>query len=169
MTDRKKYFDSINSNHSPILQFTDRFDQLLKASESNSIEDLLFYASYLESSDTDSVKARGTLSDFNARVWKQKIYLKPIGKVGAYPSFRKISLQYQILKTAFYGNSGIIPVRGVRIRKPEIGFIQILKPDLFRNMNFGRTIGGQKKCCSGNQESIRRSCRHLFWKLILVL
>jgi hypothetical protein len=61
MTDRKQYFDSINSNHSPILQFTDRFDQLLKASESNSIEDLLFYASYLESSDTDSVKARGTL------------------------------------------------------------------------------------------------------------
>jgi hypothetical protein len=61
MTDRKQYFDSINTNHSPILQFTDRFDQLLKASESNSIEDLLFYASYLESSDTDSVKARGTL------------------------------------------------------------------------------------------------------------
>ena len=61
MTDRKKYFDNINANHSPILQFTDRFDQLLKSAESNSIEDLLFYAGYLESSDKDSVKARGTL------------------------------------------------------------------------------------------------------------
>jgi len=61
MTDRKKYFDHINANQSPILQFTDRFDQLLKAVKSNSIEDLLFYAGYLESSDTDSVKARGTL------------------------------------------------------------------------------------------------------------
>ena len=61
MTDRKKYFDHINANHSPILQFTDRFDQLLKAAESHSIEDLLFYASYLEFSDMDSVKARGTL------------------------------------------------------------------------------------------------------------
>jgi hypothetical protein len=61
MTDRKKYFDNINSNHSPILQFADRLDQLLKAAESNSIEDLLFYASYLESSNADSIKARGTL------------------------------------------------------------------------------------------------------------
>ena len=61
MTDRKKYFDHINANHSPILQFADHFDKLLKATENNSIEDLLFYASYLESSNTDSIKARGTL------------------------------------------------------------------------------------------------------------
>ena len=61
MTDRKKYFDNIKSNHSPILQFTDRFDQLLKATESNSIEDLLVCARSLESSNTDSMKARGTL------------------------------------------------------------------------------------------------------------
>jgi hypothetical protein len=61
MTDRKKYFDNINSNHSPILQFRNRLDQLLEAAENDSIEDLLFYASYLESSDEDSVKARGTL------------------------------------------------------------------------------------------------------------
>ena len=61
MTDRKKYFDNINSNHSPILQFTNRLDQLFEATEHDSIEDLLFYASYLESSDVDSVKARGTL------------------------------------------------------------------------------------------------------------
>ena len=61
MTDRKKYFDSINSNHSPILQFADRFDQLLKDTESNSMEDLLLYASHLESSNVESIKARGTL------------------------------------------------------------------------------------------------------------
>ncbi len=61
MTDRKKYFDNINSNRSPILQFADRFDQLLKATESNSVEDLLFYAGYLESSNVDSIKGRGTL------------------------------------------------------------------------------------------------------------
>jgi hypothetical protein len=61
MTDRKKYIDNIKSNHSPILQFTDHFDRLLKATENNSIEDLLVCASYLESSDTDSIKARGTL------------------------------------------------------------------------------------------------------------
>ena len=61
MTDRKKYFDSINSNHSPILQFADRFDQLLKDTESNSMEHLLLYASHLESSNVESIKARGTL------------------------------------------------------------------------------------------------------------
>jgi hypothetical protein len=61
MTDRKKYFDNINSNHSPILQFADHFDKLLTATESHSIEDLLFYASYLESSGAASIKARGTL------------------------------------------------------------------------------------------------------------
>jgi hypothetical protein len=61
MTDRKKYFDKINSNHSPILQFANCFDQLLQATESHSMEDLLFYARYLESSNVDSIKARGTL------------------------------------------------------------------------------------------------------------
>jgi hypothetical protein len=61
MTNRKKYFDKINANHSPILQFANRFDRLLEAAETGSMEDLLFYANYLESSDVDSIKARGTL------------------------------------------------------------------------------------------------------------
>ena len=61
MTDRQKYFDSINSNQSPILQFANRLDQLLDAVENDSMEDLLFYASYLESSGAESIKARGTL------------------------------------------------------------------------------------------------------------
>ena len=61
MPDRKRYFDKIRSNHSPILQFTNRLEQLLKAAETSNIEDLLFYARSLESSNEDSVKARGTL------------------------------------------------------------------------------------------------------------
>jgi hypothetical protein len=60
MSERKKYFENIKTNQSPIFQFADHYDKLLLATENNSIEDLVFYANCLESSHDESIKARGT-------------------------------------------------------------------------------------------------------------
>jgi hypothetical protein len=60
MTSRAKYFDNIKTAISPILQFASNLGQLVKATRNNSIDDLLILANQLETSDSASVKARGT-------------------------------------------------------------------------------------------------------------
>ncbi len=101
MTDRKKYFDHINANLSPILQFTDRFDQLLKAAKNNSIEDLLFYASYLESSDADSIKARGTLIRLQCQGLEAEDLFEAYRESWGIPAFQENLLTVSDFKNGF--------------------------------------------------------------------
>ena len=101
MTDRKKYFDSINSNHSPILQFADRFGQLLKDTESNSMEDLLLYASNLESSNVESIKARGTLIRLQCRGLEAEDLFEAYRESWGIPIFHENLLTVSDFKNGF--------------------------------------------------------------------
>src|SRR5450432_291675 len=101
MTDRSKYFEYIKLAKSPLVQFAGDMEQLVKAARDNSIRDLLYFANQLETSDSASVKARGTFIRLQCKGLEAEDLFEEYRESWGVPKFQEDLLTVSDFKNGF--------------------------------------------------------------------